>query len=136
MSEYDLPDDFQVMSLEEVAQIESDDQAGKTAPKRYVLEGFEDFRGDFDTGIYLVKPVIACIDASRIENVVEDFCIDASIGLDWEDDEPQDVRKRIQNCFYRVRKKDTRDLKYFRAVVEVYSDDENEVYRIIEKQGW
>lgn len=106
--------------------------------KRYVLEGFEDFRGDFDTGIYLVKPVVAMADSSTIENVVEDFCIDASLGDEWTNDEDLD-RRAIQSCFYKVRqKKQTPNFKYFRAVVEVPPYDENaqDVYTIIEAEGF
>ena len=108
--------------------------------KQYTIEGFEDFRGEFDTGIYICKPIVDCIDGSRIENVIEDFCIDASI-----DDEPESdgylAQKPVMDCFYRVRKKKvTPNFRYFRAVVEVYPYGhplhESEVYRILEHEGF
>lgn len=104
--------------------------------KRYVLEGFEDFRGEYDTGIYLCKPVVDSIDGSTIANLVEDFCIDASLDDEWSGDGYLDKRA-ILNCFYRVRKKkQTPNFRYFRAVVDVYLNDENVVYTIIEKEGF
>lgn len=109
-------------------------------PVRITLEGFEDFRGDFDTGIYLVKPQIRIVDGSSIENVIEDYCIDASLSdIDDSWDEDEEVTKRIRDCFYKVRKKKvTPNFKYFRAVVEVYpySDDMKEIYTIIESEGF
>lgn len=108
--------------------------------KRYTIEGFEDFRGDFDTGIYLCKPIVDCIDGSNIESVIEDFCIDASL-----DDEPRSdgylQRKPILDCFYKVRKKKvTPNFRYFRAVVEVYvaghHAHEHTVYEIVEREGF
>jgi hypothetical protein len=104
--------------------------------KRYTLEGFEDFRGEYDTGIYLCKPVVDCIDGSTIANVVEDFCIDASVGDEWEGDGYLNKRG-VLNCFYKVRKKKrTPNFRYFRAVVDVYLDDDHKTYDIIEKEGF
>lgn len=104
--------------------------------KRIELEGFEDFRGDFDTGIYMVKPVIQLVDGGTIENFVEDFCINVSLGIEPEDDDFLD-RKAVQNCLYRVRKaKQTPNFKYWRCVVDIFIDDENNVYEIIEQEGF
>lgn len=103
--------------------------------KRITIEGFEDLRGDYDTGIYICKPIVEGIDASTIENVIEDFCIDLSLGNTPTDDDYLD-RRFVLNNFYRIRQKNTRDMKYFRAVVEVLIGDENEVYRIIEREGF
>lgn len=107
-----------------------------TEVKRFVLEGFEDFRGDFDRGIYLCKPVVDSIDGSSVENVVEDFCIDASLEDEWTGDGYLDKRA-VLSCFYKVRKKKrTPNFNYFRAVVDVYLNDENTIYEIIEREGF
>lgn len=109
--------------------------------KSVTIEGFEDFRGEFDTGIYVCKPVVYCVDASRIENVIEDYCIDVVLGDDRENDDQQLSDKRVMKCFYQIRKKKrTPSFRYFRAVVEIYLDghplSEREVYRIVEQEGF
>lgn len=102
------------------------------------IEGFEDFRGDFDTGIYLCKPIVDMFDGSTIESVIEDYCIELSCEGQTESDGYLD-HKAVMDCFYKVRKKkQTPNFKYFRAVVEVYlySDDRKELYAILEREGF
>lgn len=96
------------------------------------IEGFEDFRGEFGTGIIVAKPAMYVVDDSRIENVIEDFCIDVSLGSMPRDD-PMMNQKAVLNTLYRLRKaKRTPTYRYFRVVVQVFIGDEQRVYEIIE----
>lgn len=99
------------------------------------IEGFEDFRGDFGTGVIVAKPVMYVVDDSTIENVIEDFCIDICLGNEPASDLVID-RRGVLNTLYRLRKaKRTPTYRYFRAVVKVFIGDENRVYEIVESEG-
>lgn len=104
-------------------------------PATITIEGFVDLHGDFDIGIYIVKPAVISFDGYAIDNAVEDYCIDL-----WDDhemsQEDSETRRYIQNTFYRIRKKDTEWLKYWRRVIEIYTSDDERVYREVERTGY
>jgi len=104
---------------------------------RVILEGFADYRGENDVGVYIVKPVVQAHDALAIEHVIEEYCIDASLGDEPDDEEDRDIRRTIQRCFYRARKHSTDSIRYWKCTVEIYPYDDNDptVYDILEVGG-
>lgn len=108
-----------------------------TETVRYTIEGFIDVADPSDHAMFMVKPYLNMYHDSSIGGLVEDFAIDMSMGHGWEDDDSLD-RRLIQNAFYKVRKKNTRNRLYFKRVVEVYPYDdeaEGEIYHVLEKDG-
>lgn len=108
-----------------------------TESMKITLEGFVDYRGEYDMGVYIVKPVVSAWDAYNLDTVIEDYCIDASLGQEPEDEDDPDVRRQIQNCFYRARKKSTEMIRYWKVTVEVYPYDDKltNLYDILEAYG-
>lgn len=104
---------------------------------RYVLEGFtvDAAPDEFDGATILVKPVVV-FTHQHLDELVDDFCIDASLGDVWEDQEEDDERRGMLNAFYKVRKKNTANRHYFRRVVEVYPFDDSmsDVYKELERE--
>lgn len=106
-------------------------------PVNITLEGFTIAAApdEFEGAAILVKPAVIYTHQSLSE-LIADYCIDVSLGIEQEEEEGE-TRRRLQNAFYKVRKKSTPNRQYFRWVVEIYpySDEAREVYRVIEWEG-
>lgn len=105
-----------------------------------IIEGYEDTTGvpdDFGSTIIMAKPIIN-IGENSAESMIEDYCIDVSLGDEPETDEDVE-RKPLMDSFYKVRKKNTRNRRYWKVVVDIFIPDQNEdvteVYRVIESVG-
>lgn len=100
------------------------------------IEGFEDYRGDYDSAVFIVKPVMLLYEAHNIIHAIEDMCINISLGDELQDDEYLD-RKILLNTLYRLRKlKTTKTFKYFMAKVIISWSGEDFIYEIIERDGF
>lgn len=99
--------------------------------KIITIEGYVDERGDFDMGIFMCKPVLEMTDGNSVEAFIEDYCIDVHLGDEGEDDDFLD-KTAIMKVFYKIRKKDTINRSYWKCVVEVNLEDNDDwIYKVI-----
>lgn len=102
------------------------------------LEGFTDWCSESEAYIVMVKPIYQDIplDATSIEHVVEEYCIDVSLGGEPKSEEIDKAElRRVRNAFYKVRKKNTANRSYWKRVVKIYPGDEEKVFDILESVG-
>lgn len=104
-----------------------------TEEKLVTLEGFT---WDVDYGYtFLCKPIVQeLVDTTDVDRAVEDYCIDVSMGVEPEQEEP-DTARNIRNAFYKVRKQNTEYRTYWKRVVKIYIGDDERVYDVIESES-
>ena len=111
--------------------------------KIVTLEGFtEDAGYEFDMDIFVLEPVRYhnfCGNAQGgIEETVESYAIDYSLGDEWESDDSEyddDAWKRIRRKFNALKKADGKRnwAQYWKRVIEIDDDPDSDwVYRVLE----
>lgn len=120
-------------------------QAATVEKKKYILEGYIDCNPgyEFDLDVFLLAPVRQHRyggNAGAIDEMVEEFAIDAALSKEWKNDDSAfwDWDK-IKKRFERLKKKNQKSAYYWKRIIEVdaTNDDDYEgpVYIVTENIG-